>query len=102
MFLLQQLHKKGHLSDAELRRAEEVVAASPDRPAHEVLIEKGIGKEEAILRTLAEEFGLELVDLSQAKVSPETVASMPSKLVHRRNLMPISRERSEERRVGKE
>jgi len=92
MFLLQQLYKKGHLSEADLRRAEEAVGAAPDRPAHEVLIEKGIGKEDAILRTLAEEFGLELVDLSQAIISPETLAVMPSKLVHRRNLFPISRE----------
>src|SRR5580692_11526117 len=92
MFLLQQLYKKGHLSEADLRRAEEAIAASPERPAHEVLIEKGIGKEDVILQTLADEFGLELVDLSHATVSSETVAVMPSKLVHRRNLMPISRQ----------
>jgi general secretion pathway protein E/type IV pilus assembly protein PilB len=92
MFLLQRLREKGQLSDADLRRAEEAVAAAPDRPAYEVLIEKGIGKEDAILQALAEEFGLELVDLSQAIVSPEMVAVMPSKLVHRKNLMPISRE----------
>jgi len=92
MFLLKSLHQKGHLSDIDLRRAEEAVAAAPDKPVHEVLFEKGIGKEDAILQALAEEFGLELVDLSKATVSSETVAVMPSKLVHRRNLMPISRE----------
>ena len=92
MLLLQRLHQNGHLSDADLRRAEEAVAASADRPAHEVLIEKGIGKEDAILQTLADEFGLELVDLTQITVSPETVAIMPTKLVHRRNLIPISRD----------
>jgi type II secretion system protein E len=92
MYLLQRLREKGHLSDVDLRRAEEAIAANPDKPAHVVLIDKSIGKEDAILQTLAEQFGLELVDLSNATVSPEMVAVMPAKLVHRRNLMPISRQ----------
>jgi general secretion pathway protein E/type IV pilus assembly protein PilB len=92
MFLLQRLREKGQLAEGDVRRAEEAVAASPDRPAHEVLIEKGIAKEDAILHVLAEEFGLELVDLSAFTVSPETLAVMPTKLVHRKNLIPISRQ----------
>jgi general secretion pathway protein E len=92
MLLLQRLHQQGHLSDAELRRAEDAVSAAPDRPAHEVLIENSIGKEDVILQALADEFGMELVDLTQSSVSPETIAIMPSKLVHRKNLMPLSRD----------
>jgi type II secretion system protein E len=92
VFLLDRLQKLGVISEVDRRRADEAIAAAPDRPVHEVLIEKGFGKEEAILKALAELMGLELVDLSQAVVSAETVAVMPSKLVHRKNLMPISRE----------
>ena len=41
-------------------------------------------KEEEVLAALAEEFGMELVDLTDVKVEPETLhASMPLKLVHR-------------------
>ncbi len=92
MFLLERLREQGQLSDVDFRRATDAIAAAPDRPVHEVLIEKSIGKEDAILQALADAMGLELVDLSNAVVSPETVAVMPSKLVHRKNLMPISRE----------
>ena len=91
MFLLQRLQETGQLSAADFRRAEEAIAASPEKPAHEVLIEKNIAKEDAVLQVLAEEFGLELVDLSQAVVNADAIAVMPSKLVHRKNLMPISR-----------
>ncbi len=91
-FLLQRLREKAKLSDSEYHRGEEAIALAPDRPPHEILIEKGIAKEDMVLTVLAEAMGLELVDLSQAVVSAETVAVMPSKLVHRKNLMPISRE----------
>ena len=92
MFLLQHLQAKGHLSAADYARAEEAIIASTGKPVHEILIEKNLVKEEAVLQAMAEEFGLELVDLSQAVVTPETVAVMPSRLVHRKNLMPLSRE----------
>src|SRR5262245_49261731 len=45
MFLLQRLQEKGHLSDADARRATEAQAAEPSRPLHEILLEKGIGNE---------------------------------------------------------
>src|SRR3954471_4286341 len=91
MFLLQRLQEKGQLSDADLRRAQEAQAAEPTRPLHEILLEKGIGTEVNVLQTLAEEFGLEFVDLSNARIEPETLAVMPAKLVHRKGLMPVSR-----------
>src|SRR5262249_54737920 len=35
--------------------------------------------------------GLEVVDLSNTHVSPETLAAVPAKMVHRRSLMPLER-----------
>src|SRR6185436_18424431 len=35
---------------------------------------------------------MDVVDLSNMKVEPDVLAAMPSKLVHRRNLMPIKRD----------
>ncbi len=92
MQLAQRLIQKGALAESDLPRFADAMAAMPDRHPHEILIERGFAKEEAVLAALAEEFGLELVDLSHAQVSPEILASMPQKIVHRRNLMPLSRE----------
>ena len=91
MFLLQRLQEKGHLTEADARRATEAQAAEPNRPLHEILLEKGIGNELHVLATLAEEFGLEFVDLSHAHIEPDTLSVMPAKLVHRKGLLPVSR-----------
>jgi type II secretion system protein E len=92
MQLAQRLAQQGHLNESDLPRIAEAHAANPDMPIHELLMEKGFAKEEHVLAALAEEFGLEVVDLSQTEVAEETLRAMPLKLVHRRNLMPISRE----------
>jgi type II secretion system protein E len=91
MLLVQRLVQKGVLQEADLPRVAEVQAATPNRPVHELLIERGFAKEEAVLAALAEEFGLDRVDLTKVTVEPETLKAMPLKLVHRRTLMPLSR-----------
>src|SRR5436309_15532404 len=92
MQLAQRLAQHGHLNESDLPRIAEAHAATPDRPLHELLVEKGFAKEEHVLAALREEFGLEVVDLSQFHVGDETLRAMPLKLVHRRNLTPPSRE----------
>src|SRR6516225_8415309 len=92
MHLAQRLVKKGLLPVAELPRVSEAQAAAPSQPLHELLIEKGFAKEEDVLAALADEFGMELVDLTKVTVDPETLRAMPLKLVHRRTLMPLSRQ----------
>jgi general secretion pathway protein E/type IV pilus assembly protein PilB len=91
MQLLQSLLEKGLLTEADVARVNEARAAAPDTPLHEILIEKGFAKEEHVLAALADEFGMELVDLTNVTVEPETLEAMPLKLVHRRTLMPLSR-----------
>src|SRR5947209_19127911 len=91
MQLAQRLVQKGILSAADLTRVAEVQAANPGKPLHELLVEKGFAKEEPVLEALAEEFGMELVDLTTVTVEPETLLAMPLKLVHRRTLMPLPR-----------
>src|SRR5690349_16044782 len=92
MQLAQHLAKKNLLSADDLARLAEVRAAAPTEPLHKLLIERGFAKEEDVLTALAEELGIELVDLTKITVDPETLKAMPLKLVHRRSLMPISRE----------
>jgi len=91
MQLLTSLIKRGLLTEADRQRATDAINAAPDFPPHQILIDKGFVKEEVLLPVLAEEFGLELVDLSQAKIEPDVLIAMPLKLVHRKNLMPVGR-----------
>jgi general secretion pathway protein E/type IV pilus assembly protein PilB len=91
MQLLQALATRGLLSDADRGRAADAIKAAPEFPPHQILIDKGFLKEEALLPVLADEFGLELVDLSHATITPDVLAVMPLRMVHRKNLMPISR-----------
>jgi general secretion pathway protein E/type IV pilus assembly protein PilB len=92
MQLAQRLVKKGILPAAELARVAEAQSAAPGKPIHELLIEKGFAKEEDVLAALADEFGMDLVDLTKITVEPDTLKAMPLKLVHRRTLMPLSRQ----------
>src|SRR4051794_6433240 len=91
MNLVKILVQKGALREIDLPRLQETLAATPTKPLHVLIIEHGFAKEEAVLPVLAEQFGMELVDLTTAKVEPEALQVMPSKLVHRRNLMPLAR-----------
>ena len=92
MHLLQTLIERGviHREDAEGLAREQALGG--ERPLHLVLFDKGLAKEEEVMPLLAEEFGMELVDLQHTDIQPETLESMPSKLVHRRALMPIARD----------
>jgi general secretion pathway protein E/type IV pilus assembly protein PilB len=92
MSVAEVLVQKGLLQEQDLNSLAEVRAAAPNKPVHELLIERGFAREEDVLNALAEECGLELVDLSKVTVEPETLKAMPLKLVHRRTLMPLSRQ----------
>ncbi|WP_439623657.1 GspE/PulE family protein [Gemmata sp.] len=91
MQLLETLSARGLLLDADRTRAADAIRNAPEYPPHQVLIDKGFVREDALLPVLAEVFGLELVDLSRATIDPSVLAAMPQKLVHRKNLMPVSR-----------
>jgi type II secretion system protein E len=91
MNLVHILVQKGAMKEGEVARLQTAIAASPGKPLHSLIIEQAFAKEEDVLPVLAEQFGMELVDLASATVDPETLKVMPSKLVHRRNLMPLSR-----------
>ncbi len=91
MNLVRILVQNGAMKDADVARLQEALAATPNKPLHSVIIEQNFAKEEDVLPLLAEQFGMDLVDLTKIAVDPETVRIMPSKLVHRRNLMPLSR-----------
>ena len=92
MHILRWLVAKGAITGDDLKQAVEAHANSgSNRPIHEFLVERGIAKEETVLAALADEFGMELVDLTKVQIDPETLKAMPLKLVHRHTLMPLAR-----------
>src|SRR5947209_4917695 len=92
MNLLQILVKKGILAEKDIAAVKDAQKAAPTKAVHAVLIDGGFVKEEEVLPVLAEQFGMDLVDLTNLKIEPEILRAMPSKLVHRRSLVPLSRE----------
>src|SRR5687767_8032739 len=92
MQLLKRLVRDGLLSQADVAHVHEAHAAAPGKALHEVLIERGFAKEEDVFRALADELGMDLVDLANVTVDPDTLKAMPLRLVHRRTLMPLARQ----------
>ncbi|MCS6865924.1 MAG: ATPase, T2SS/T4P/T4SS family [Gemmataceae bacterium] len=91
MQLLQTLTERGLLSESDRTRAAEAIKAAPEYPPHQVLVDKGFVKEEVLLPVLAQEFGLEQIDLTKTTIEKDVQAIIPQKLVHRKNLLPIAR-----------
>src|SRR5437588_1940941 len=92
MNLLQILVKKGILAEKDIAAVKDAQKAAPSKAVHTLLIDGGFLKEEDVLPVLAEEFGMDLVDLTSLKIEPDILRARPSKLVHRRSLVPLSRE----------
>jgi general secretion pathway protein E/type IV pilus assembly protein PilB len=92
MMLLDALARRNLLSDSDRGRAADALAANPGKPPHLILLEKGFLKEEPMFDALADEFGMDFVDLTKTTVEPDALAGVPQKLVHRRNLLPIARQ----------
>src|SRR5262245_48616267 len=92
MQLLQRLLDKGIIQDHDRELIAEAQKATPDKPIHQIILEKGQDEAEDVFPDLAQEFGMKLVDLHHAQIAPDTLKSLPTKLVHRRGLMPLSRD----------
>jgi type II secretion system protein E len=92
MDLLNFLVQQNLVRDGDVAAIRQAHQAQPQRPLHLLLIEQGFAKEEEIFPILARQFGLDLVDLTKTHVETEMLKTMPTKLVHRRSLMPLSRE----------
>jgi hypothetical protein len=54
-------------------------------------VEMGFVSEEAALRALGEEVGIEYVDLVSAEVDLSLLKGFPQKLIHRQSLFPLKR-----------
>lgn len=91
MQLVDTLVLRGVLGSAERSKAIAAIAAAEGVSPHLTLLDKGFVKEEGLMPVLADEFGMEFVDLTQTQVQKEATENVPLKLITRRNLMPIAR-----------
>jgi general secretion pathway protein E/type IV pilus assembly protein PilB len=58
----------------------------------QVAVELGFVSEEAALRALGEEIGLEYVDLAEAKIDLGLLKSFPQRFIHRDSMFPVRQE----------
>ena len=93
MNLVNLLVQAGVLPEADVPALrDKLAAAAGTKPMHLVMLEQGFIREEDLLPVLGKYLGMEIVDLTKTTISLEAMKACPSKLVHRRSLLPLSRE----------
>jgi type II secretion system protein E len=83
------LLKRGLLDERQLAlvRSRQVEGTRIDQTA----VEMGLVSEEAVLKAVGEEVGLDFIDLSETNVDLSLLGTFPPKLIHRQSLFPIKR-----------
>lgn len=82
------LVERGLITEEQLEAALEVHRRTP-KSLGRVLIDMGLIKEADLVRALAEQVGLEFVDLSEAQIDPAAAALLPETLARRYRALPI-------------
>jgi general secretion pathway protein E/type IV pilus assembly protein PilB len=90
MSITQILLEKGLLTAAQL---DEAVALqnSDGLRVDRAIIQLGHLTERQLLEVMAEQLHLPLLNLAEISIDPETLRALPSKIVYRKRLVPISR-----------
>jgi len=83
------LLKKGLLDERQLRRARS--AQTDGTRLTQVAVDLGFVTEEAALKALADELGLEFVDLAEVQCDLSLLKSFPLRFVHRETIFPIKK-----------
>ncbi|MHB1034238.1 MAG: GspE/PulE family protein [Pirellulales bacterium] len=84
------LLKRGLLDERQLERSRS--AQTDGLRLDQAAVELGYLTEEAALRALGEEVGLEYLDLTEADIDFSLLKDFPPKLIHRQSLFPIRRQ----------
>lgn len=85
----QILAKRGNLSEEDVARARQ--AASQGLRFDQAIVRLGLLPEAQVLTILGEAFGLEVVSLAGKTVAPEVLEVVPSRIIFRNQILPISR-----------
>ena len=87
------LLRRGLLNQRQLEMSRS--AQSDGTRLDQVAVDMGFLSEEAALKALGAEVGIDFVDLPDAQVDTAVLASFPQKLIHRQNMFPLRREKFE-------
>ena len=90
MSITQILVEKGLLTPAQLDEAVALQQAQGLR-VDRAIIQLGFLTELQLLEVMAGLLHLPLVNLAEVSIDPETLQALPSKVVYRKRLVPISR-----------
>ncbi|MCI0343630.1 MAG: GspE/PulE family protein [Planctomycetales bacterium] len=91
MKLGEILLRNGRISEAQLRAALELQRERGGRIGH-VLVQMGAANEESVARALAEQSGMDYVDLAATPADPALLREIPPRLLHRFGVVPLSRD----------
>jgi len=83
------LYKKGLVKKEPLIEAIKASKANNKRLG-EILIERGLLGAETLVKVLAEQFGLEYVNLDEMIIPPETAKLLPEDVIKRHNVLPLA------------
>jgi general secretion pathway protein E/type IV pilus assembly protein PilB len=84
----QILVERGSITDEQLQAAAAQRKNPTDR-LDRILVQMGFIAETEVLDVLGEQLSIPVVDLAEVEIDVELLRKMPSKLVHRRGLVPI-------------
>ncbi len=90
MSIAQILLRRGLVTAEQLEEAQALQRAEGLR-LDRALIQLGVLSERQLLTLMAEHLDLPVVDLTDITIDPETLRSLPSKVVYRKRLIPVSR-----------
>lgn len=82
------LLRKGLLDSRQLEQVRQ--AQTDGMRLDQVAVQMGFVTEEAVLQALAEEMGLEYIDLSEAPIDLSLLKQFPQRFIHREGLFPVS------------
>ena len=86
----EALVAKGLISQEALDEAA-TQRASPSERLDQVLIRKGLVRERDVLQVFSEQLSIPVAELDEGDVDRELLAIVPSRLVHKYGLMPLTR-----------
>jgi len=90
MSALDALLAKGLVTEQQLAEARAAAKDTGERIDH-VLVRTGVVRERDLLAIYSEQMAMPIVELTPADVDPELVKLVPPRIVHKHNLLPISR-----------
>lgn len=89
MHLGQLLVDEGVITGEQLQLA---MSEQDDERIDKTLIRMGLTSEDAVLKTLSHEFGMEYVDLKDVQIDTELLSQFPTSAIYRHSLLPLYRQ----------